>query len=67
MGNRTLTMAKQEGKGWFALLLAEYLTPQVQIPAYIMQAIHFAHGEFPLPFLSEFSSIAPNTDTVPMY
>lgn len=51
MGNRTLTMAKQEGKGWFALMLAEYLTPQVQIPAYIMQAIHFAHGRFPLPLL----------------
>lgn len=51
MGRRTLTMAKQEGKGWFALLLAEYLTPQVQIPAYIMQAIHFAHGTFPLPLL----------------
>jgi putative ATP-dependent endonuclease of OLD family len=66
MGNRTLTMAKQEGKGWFALMLAEYLTPQVQIPAYIMQAIHFAHGNF-LSFLSEFSSIALNTDTVPMY
>lgn len=51
MGNRTLTMAKQEGKGWFALMLAEYLTPQVLIPAYIMQAIHFAHGRFPLPLL----------------
>ena len=47
MGRRTLTMAKKEGKGWFALLLAEYLTPQVQIPAYIMRAIHFAHGTFP--------------------
>ncbi|OFT17293.1 ATP-dependent endonuclease [Klebsiella sp. HMSC22F09] len=52
MGTRTLTMAKQEGKGWFALMLAEYLTPQVQIPAYIMQAIHFAHGTFPLPLLA---------------
>ncbi|WP_447870019.1 AAA family ATPase [Serratia fonticola] len=46
MGSRTLTMAKQEGKGWFALLLAEYLAPQVQIPAYIVQAIHFAYGTF---------------------
>ncbi|HBS6036022.1 TPA: AAA family ATPase [Klebsiella aerogenes] len=52
MGNRTLTMAKQEGKGWFALMLAEYITPQVQIPAYIMQAVHFAHGKFPLPLLA---------------
>lgn len=46
MGSRTLTMAKQEGKGWFAILLAEYLTTQIQIPAYILQAIHFAHGPF---------------------
>ncbi|HEN8728003.1 TPA: AAA family ATPase [Pseudomonas putida] len=52
MGRRTLTMAKKEGKGWFALLLAEYLTPQVQIPAYIMRAIHFAHGTFPRPLLT---------------
>jgi putative ATP-dependent endonuclease of OLD family len=52
MGSRVLTMAKQEGKGWFAILLAEYLTPQVQIPAYILQAIHFAHGPFPRPLLA---------------
>ena len=39
-------MAKQEGKGWFAILLAEHLTAQVQIPSYILQAIHFAHGPF---------------------
>lgn len=52
MGRRILTMANQEGKGWFALLLAEYLTPQVQIPAYILKALHFAHGSFPLPLLA---------------
>lgn len=52
MGSRTLTMANQEGKGWFALLLAEYITPQVQIPAYILQATHFAHGPFALPLLA---------------
>jgi len=52
MGSRTLTMAKQEGKGWFALLLAEHITPEVQIPGYILQAIHFAHGTFPLPLLA---------------
>ncbi|MBS7596891.1 AAA family ATPase [Pseudomonas sp. RC2C2] len=52
MGSRALTMAKQEGKGWFAILLAEHLTHQVQIPAYILQAIHFAHGEFSRPLLA---------------
>lgn len=46
MGSRALRMAKQEGKGWFAILLAEHLTTQVQIPSYILQAIHFAHGPF---------------------
>jgi len=46
MGSRALRMAKQEGKGWFAILLAEHLTAQVQIPSYILQAIHFAHGSF---------------------
>ena len=45
-------MAKQEGKGWFALLLAEYLTPQARIPSYLLQAIHFAHGTFPRPLLT---------------
>ncbi|KAB0528589.1 AAA family ATPase [Pseudomonas brassicacearum] len=46
MGRRTLTMAQKEGKGWFAILLAEHLTHHVQIPTYILQAIHFAHGPF---------------------
>ncbi|MBD8236004.1 AAA family ATPase [Pseudomonas fluorescens] len=52
MGGRTLTMAQKEGKGWFAILLADQLTPQVQIPTYIQQAIHFAHGPFSRPLLS---------------
>lgn len=66
MGRRILTMANQEGKGWFALLLAEYLTPQVHIPAYILQALNFAHGSFPLPLLAGFFNIEPSADTVPM-
>jgi len=52
MGRRTLMMAQQEGKGWFAILLANELTHDVQIPAYIQQAIHFAHGQFSRPLLS---------------
>jgi len=45
-GYRTLTMAEQEGKGWFAILLAQALDHQVVVPAYIRDAILFAHGAF---------------------
>ncbi|NNA16306.1 AAA family ATPase [Pseudomonas lundensis] len=45
-GLRTLMMAEQEGKGWFAILLADALDHQVVIPAYIQQAILFAYGQF---------------------
>ncbi|RON53107.1 ATP-dependent nuclease [Pseudomonas frederiksbergensis] len=52
MGRRTLMMAQQEGKGWFAILLANELTHDVMIPDYIQQAIHFAHGHFSRTLLS---------------
>ncbi|MFZ3283835.1 AAA family ATPase [Pseudomonas sp.] len=52
MGRRTLMMAQQEGKGWFAILLANELTHDVRIPDYIQQAIHFAHGHFSRTLLS---------------
>lgn len=45
-GYRTLTMAEQEGKGWFAILLAETLDHKVVAPAYIREAVLFAHGQF---------------------
>lgn len=44
VGFRALLMAEHEGKGWFAIMLAEELDHQVAIPPYILQAIHFAHG-----------------------
>ena len=37
-------MAEYEGKGWFAIMLAEELDHQVAIPPYILQALQFAHG-----------------------
>ncbi|MCC5882081.1 MAG: AAA family ATPase [Halomonas sp.] len=52
MGLRTLMMAEQEGKGWFAILLADELDHQVVIPAYIRQAILFAHGHFSRPLIA---------------
>lgn len=42
-GRRILTMANNEGKGWFAILLGKKIDCQTQIPAYILGAIFFAH------------------------
>jgi putative ATP-dependent endonuclease of the OLD family len=43
-----LRLAKKEGKGWFALLLAKFLTPKTIIPDYILQAFAFAAPRLPL-------------------
>lgn len=45
-GFRTLMMAEQEGKGWFAILLAQTLDDQVTLPSYIREALLYAHGAF---------------------
>ncbi len=45
-GKRVLTMANQEGKGWFAILIGKQLDHRTVIPPYIRQAIIFAHGAF---------------------
>lgn len=50
-GYRTLTMAEQEGKGWFAILLAQTLDHQTIMPGYIREAVLFAHGSFPRPMI----------------
>ncbi len=50
-GYRTLTMAEQEGKGWFAILLAQTLDHQAVVPGYIREAILFAHGPFSRPLI----------------
>ena len=42
-GSRILSMAKKEGKGWFAILLAGKVDHHVVIPTYILQALRFAH------------------------
>ena len=41
-GKEVLRLANGEGKGWFALLVAEYLAYNTYIPEYILQAIAFA-------------------------
>ncbi|WP_238922456.1 ATP-dependent nuclease [Achromobacter ruhlandii] len=50
-GYRTLTMAEQEGKGWFAILLAQTLDHQAVVPSYIRDAVLFAHGPFSRPLI----------------
>jgi putative ATP-dependent endonuclease of the OLD family len=46
LGKRILTMAKQEGKGWFAILISKYLRYKTIIPEYILDAIIFAKKNF---------------------
>lgn len=41
-GKRVLTMAKQEGKGWFAIMLGKHISYKTEIPNYIINAILFA-------------------------
>ena len=35
-------MAKQEGKGWFAIMLGKHISHKTEIPDYIIDAILFA-------------------------
>jgi putative ATP-dependent endonuclease of OLD family len=41
-GKRVLTMAKQEGKGWFAIMLGKHISYKTILPSYIIDAIFFA-------------------------
>jgi putative ATP-dependent endonuclease of OLD family len=41
-GKRVLTMARNKGKGWYALVLGKYITYQTYIPDYIFDAILFS-------------------------
>ena len=45
-GQRALTMAKNQGKGWFAITLGEYINHNSNIPDYILDAILFSHHKF---------------------
>ncbi|WP_282876556.1 ATP-dependent nuclease [Pseudomonas peli] len=41
-GRRVLTMAANQGKGWFAILLGQYIDHKTILPVYIHEAIFFA-------------------------
>lgn len=45
-GKRVLTMAANQGKGWFAILLGKHVDHKTNIPAYIRDAIFFARQKF---------------------
>lgn len=45
-GKRLLTMTKQEGKGWFAIMLGKYISYNTYIPEYIIDAIVFAKDSY---------------------
>lgn len=48
-GLRALTIAKAQGKGWFAVLLSKRLTPQTKIPPYILNSLFFAQDDLSRP------------------
>ena len=50
---RVLTMAKQEGKGWFAIMLGKHISYKTIIPDYIMDAILFAKENYSVEIISD--------------
>jgi putative ATP-dependent endonuclease of OLD family len=44
-GTRVLTMAKNVGKGWFAILLGKHVDSKTIIPNYILDALFFAYPQ----------------------
>ncbi|MCH4896471.1 ATP-dependent endonuclease [Marinilabiliaceae bacterium JC040] len=53
-GKRVLTMANREGKGWFAIMLGEYISYKTIIPKYILKAIIFAKSSFSQDLICKF-------------
>ncbi|MDG2448608.1 MAG: AAA family ATPase, partial [Saprospiraceae bacterium] len=51
-GKRILTMAKQEGKGWFALKVGKFVSYKTNIPDYIFEAITFSKPIYSTEILS---------------
>lgn len=52
-GKRILTMAKQEGKGWFAIMLGEHISHATYIPEYIIDAIVFSKDSCSVDIVSD--------------
>jgi len=45
-GKRVLTMANQEGKGWFAIMLGKHISYKTIVPDYIIEAVAFAKDSY---------------------
>lgn len=54
-GKRVLTMANQEGKGWFAIIMGKYINSKTYIPEYIIDAIIFAKNVFSREIIADIS------------
>lgn len=54
-GKRVLTMAKQEGKGWFAIMLGKSIFHKTNIPEYIINAIVFAKDSYSAEIITDIS------------
>lgn len=52
-GKRVLTMANQEGKGWFAIELGEHIFYRTIIPQYIIDAIIFVKSSFSVELIAQ--------------
>lgn len=52
-GKRVLTMATQEGKGWFAIMLGKHVHFRTIIPEYILDSIIFAKETFSSNIISD--------------
>ena len=59
-GRRVLTMAKQEGKGWFAIMLGKHIFHKTYIPEYIINAIVFAKDSFSVEIIADISKYRIN-------
>lgn len=52
-GKRVLTMAKQEGKGWFAIMIGKHIFYRTYIPEYIIDAIILSKDSFSIEIISD--------------
>jgi putative ATP-dependent endonuclease of OLD family len=52
-GKRVLTMAKQEGKGWFAIMIGKHISKDTIIPDYIIESIIHAKSSFSVQLISD--------------
>lgn len=59
-GRRVLTMAANQGKGWFAIMLGKKLDHQTILPDYISEAIFFARPELSKELFSNIFSYRMN-------